>query len=203
MTGAMLHPDGLHRCPWPGVRPALRRLSRHRMGRAGVRRPRAVREADPRRFPGRAVVDHDPAQARQFPRGLRRISIRRRSRATRRASRGADAGRGHRAQPREDRRHGASARKPISTSWRRAAVSRKLCGTSRRKAEVNSSRRTAQVPAETPLSRAMSKDLTARGFNFVGPTIVYAFMQAVGMVNDHLVTATATPNARRSRRARL
>ncbi len=44
------------------------------------------------------------------------------------------------------------------------------------------------VPAETPLSQAISKDLAGRGFKFVGPTIVYAFMQAVGMVNDHLVT---------------
>jgi DNA-3-methyladenine glycosylase I len=44
------------------------------------------------------------------------------------------------------------------------------------------------VPAETELSKKMSKELVARGFKFVGPTIVYAFMQAVGMVNDHLVT---------------
>jgi DNA-3-methyladenine glycosylase I len=44
------------------------------------------------------------------------------------------------------------------------------------------------VPAETPLSRAISKDLKQRGFRFCGPTIVYAFMQAVGIVNDHLVT---------------
>lgn len=45
----------------------------------------------------------------------------------------------------------------------------------------------AEIPAETELSRALSKDLKKRGFNFVGPTIVYAFMQAVGMVNDHSV----------------
>ena len=45
-----------------------------------------------------------------------------------------------------------------------------------------------QVPAQTPASIAMSKDLRKRGFTFVGPTICYAFMQAVGMVNDHLVT---------------
>ncbi|MEM0937279.1 MAG: DNA-3-methyladenine glycosylase I [Pseudomonadota bacterium] len=45
--------------------------------------------------------------------------------------------------------------------------------------------RLADVPAETPLSRQISKDLKAEGFRFVGPTIVYAFMQAVGMVNDH------------------
>jgi DNA-3-methyladenine glycosylase I len=46
----------------------------------------------------------------------------------------------------------------------------------------------AQVPAQTPASLAMSKALKAEGFKFVGPTITYAFMQAVGMVNDHLVT---------------
>ena len=43
----------------------------------------------------------------------------------------------------------------------------------------------AGVPAQTPLSVALSKDLTQRGFKFVGPTICYAFMQAVGLVNDH------------------
>ncbi len=46
---------------------------------------------------------------------------------------------------------------------------------------------TADVPAKTEIAEALSKDLRARGANFVGPTIVYAFMQAVGMVNDHLV----------------
>ncbi len=45
----------------------------------------------------------------------------------------------------------------------------------------------AEVPARTVESDAMSKDLKQRGFNFVGPTICYAFMQAVGMVNDHVV----------------
>ena len=45
-----------------------------------------------------------------------------------------------------------------------------------------------QLPARTPEAEAMSKDLLARGFKFVGPTICYAFMQAVGMVNDHLVS---------------
>jgi len=44
-----------------------------------------------------------------------------------------------------------------------------------------------QLPARTAESDAMSKDLLKRGFRFVGPTICYAFMQAVGMVNDHLV----------------
>jgi DNA-3-methyladenine glycosylase I len=51
---------------------------------------------------------------------------------------------------------------------------------------VNSRRSLKQVPARTPESDAMSKDLKKRGFSFVGTTICYAFMQAMGMVNDHL-----------------
>jgi len=46
----------------------------------------------------------------------------------------------------------------------------------------------AELPAETEQSRAMSRELKERGFQFVGPTICYAFMQATGMVNDHLVS---------------
>jgi DNA-3-methyladenine glycosylase I len=53
---------------------------------------------------------------------------------------------------------------------------------------VNSRRSAKQVPASTPESDAMSKDLKKRGFSFVGTTICYAFMQAVGMVNDHLIS---------------
>jgi DNA-3-methyladenine glycosylase I len=45
----------------------------------------------------------------------------------------------------------------------------------------------AEIPAQTPESVAMSKDLLKRGFRFVGPTICYAFMQATGMVNDHVI----------------
>jgi DNA-3-methyladenine glycosylase I len=48
----------------------------------------------------------------------------------------------------------------------------------------------SQVPAQTPQSLAMSKALKAEGFSFVGPTITYAFMQAAGMVNDHLASCT-------------
>lgn len=51
----------------------------------------------------------------------------------------------------------------------------------------NSWRSLAEVPAETKESQAMSKALKKRGFTFVGPTIIYAFMQAVGMVNDHVI----------------
>jgi DNA-3-methyladenine glycosylase I len=53
---------------------------------------------------------------------------------------------------------------------------------------LNSWRASKNLPAETKESLAMSNDLKRRGFNFVGPTVCYAFMQAVGMVNDHLVS---------------
>jgi DNA-3-methyladenine glycosylase I len=49
----------------------------------------------------------------------------------------------------------------------------------------------ADVPAETPVSTAMSRELRRRGFRFVGPTICYAFMQACGLVNDHIVGCAA------------
>ena len=48
--------------------------------------------------------------------------------------------------------------------------------------------RGGDIPAETPASRAMSKDLKRRGFRFVGPTVCYAFMQATGMVNGHVTS---------------
>jgi DNA-3-methyladenine glycosylase I len=59
-----------------------------------------------------------------------------------------------------------------------------------------------EVPAETDESRAMSRDLKRRGFTFVGPTICYAFMQAAGMVNDHLVSCFRHRAVRRARRPR-
>ena len=56
------------------------------------------------------------------------------------------------------------------------------------KPQVNRFKSTAEVPAQTPMSQALAKDLKQRGFNFCGPVIVYAFAQAVGMVNDHIVS---------------
>jgi DNA-3-methyladenine glycosylase I len=53
---------------------------------------------------------------------------------------------------------------------------------------VNTWRSMAEIPVRTPISDDLSRDLIRRGFNFVGSTICYAFMQAVGMVNDHVVT---------------
>ncbi len=54
----------------------------------------------------------------------------------------------------------------------------------------------SEIPAQTPQSEAMSKSLKKRGFKFVGPTICYAFMQAVGMVNDHVVACFRYPQLR-------
>lgn len=62
---------------------------------------------------------------------------------------------------------------------------------------VNHPRSMADVPARTELSDAVSKDLKRRGFTFVGSTIVYAYFQAVGLVDDHLVTCPAKGARRR------
>jgi len=62
---------------------------------------------------------------------------------------------------------------------------------------VNAPRSSADVPVSTPLADQISKDLKARGFRFVGPTIVYSFMQAVGLVDDHIATCFRSGKGRR------
>jgi DNA-3-methyladenine glycosylase I len=59
---------------------------------------------------------------------------------------------------------------------------------------VNHWRSLAELPAQTPEAQAMSKDLSRRGFTFVGPTICYAYMQACGMVNDHVAGCFRHPS---------
>lgn len=59
---------------------------------------------------------------------------------------------------------------------------------------LNACKSMEEVPAKTSLSERISKDLKKRGFTFVGPTIIYAFMQAIGMVNDHLVDCSFRRN---------
>jgi DNA-3-methyladenine glycosylase I len=68
--------------------------------------------------------------------------------------------------------------------------------------KVNSPRTMKQVPARTPESDAMSRDLLRRGFKFVGSTICYAFMQAVGIVNDHCVDCFRYKQLKRARSGR-
>jgi DNA-3-methyladenine glycosylase I len=65
----------------------------------------------------------------------------------------------------------------------------------------NSWRKMTDIPSSTPQSDAMSRDLIKRGFKFVGPTICYAFMQAVGMVNDHVAGCFRYQELRDKRKA--
>lgn len=70
------------------------------------------------------------------------------------------------------------------------------------KPKVNRWRSTGQIPATTPQSDALSKDLKRKGFRFVGSTIIYAYMQAVGLVNDHTMDCFRRPKPRRLKPAR-
>jgi DNA-3-methyladenine glycosylase I len=67
---------------------------------------------------------------------------------------------------------------------------------------VNRWRRQNQVPSTSPASDALSSDLKSRGFKFVGSTIVYAYMQATGLVNDHLISCFRYEACQRKRRRR-
>ncbi len=170
----------------PRRRRGVPRLPRRGMGRAGPRGTPPVRDADARGRAGGPVVVDDPAQTGRLPGSVRRV----RSRGRRPVHAGPDrtaAPRSvDRAQPREGdldgrrtpRRCCASARRGRSTTscGRSSAASRSCTDTAR----------LGEVPAETPESRAMSKELKRRGFGFVGPTVCYAFMQACGFVNDHV-----------------
>ena len=68
---------------------------------------------------------------------------------------------------------------------------------------INRFKTMADVPAKTPTSDAMSKQLKKDGFKFVGSTICYAFMQAVGMVNDHLTTCPRRQDCQSTKRKRV
>ena len=68
---------------------------------------------------------------------------------------------------------------------------------------VNRPRTLTEIPAETPLSRTLSKELKRRGFRFVGPTTVYSTMQACGVVNDHIAGCVARAACERERKAAL
>jgi len=188
MAGALLHADGLHRCPWPGKDDALY-VGYHDQ-------EWGVPEYDDRALYEKLMLDG-------FQAGLSWITILRKRDNFRRAF---DA-----FQPEKIARYDArrkaklmqdvgivrnrlkidgavlSARAYLDAMEKGPGFSALLWDFLDGKPQVNKFRDTKQVPAETELSRKMSKELASRGFKFVGPTIVYAFMQAVGMVNDHLV----------------
>jgi DNA-3-methyladenine glycosylase I len=188
MTAPLLHPDGIHRCPWPAKDDALY-IAYHDQ-------EWGVPEYDDRALFEKLVLDG-------FQAGLSWITILRKRDNFRRAFDGFDPAKIARYDARKKaalmadagivrnrlKVEGAvlSARAWLEAMEKGPGFSALLWDFLDGRPKVNRFRSMKQVPAETPLSQAMSKELAARGFKFVGPTIVYAFMQAVGMVNDHLV----------------
>ena len=189
MSSAILHPDGLHRCPWPGENDALY-IGYHDT-------EWGVPEWDDRALYEKLVLDG-------FQAGLSWITILRKRDNFRHAFDGFKPEKIARYDARKKatlmkdagivrnklKIEGAvlSARAWIEAMEKGPGFSTLLWDFVDGKPKINRFTTSKQVPAETPISKAMSKELAARGFKFVGPTIVYAFMQAVGMVNDHLVS---------------
>jgi DNA-3-methyladenine glycosylase I len=187
MSNALLHPDGLHRCPWPGTDDALY-IAYHD-------KEWGVPEWDDRALYEKLVLDG-------FQAGLSWITILRKRENFRRAFDGFDPQKIARYDQRKTaslmqdagivrnrmKIDGAvlSARAWLDVMEKGPGFSNLLWDFLDGEPKINRFKTTRSVPAETPISKAMSKELVARGFKFVGPTIVYAFMQAVGMVNDHL-----------------
>jgi DNA-3-methyladenine glycosylase I len=193
MTTALLHPDGLPRCPWPKLDPLYVAYHDEEWG---------VPEFDDRALYEKLVLDG-------FQAGLSWIIILRKRENFRRAFDGFDPEKIARYTPKKVERllldagivrnrmkiEGAvlSARAWLDVMEQGPGFSRLLWDFLDGTPKVNAFRSIKQVPAETALSRQISKELSGRGFKFCGPTIVYAFMQAVGMVNDHLVTCHRHP----------
>jgi DNA-3-methyladenine glycosylase I len=188
MSTIILHPDGLRRCPWPDVGNALY-VDYHDQ-------EWGVPEYDDRALYEKLMLDG-------FQAGLSWITILRKRDNFRRAFEGFKPEKIARYDARKKARlmadagivrnrlkvEGAvlSARAYLDVMDKGPGFSALLWDFVDGKPKINRFRDTKQVPAETELSKKISKDLAGRGFKFVGPTIVYAFMQAVGMVNDHLV----------------
>jgi DNA-3-methyladenine glycosylase I len=180
------HDDGLSRCGWPGTDPVYVAYHDEEWG---------VPEHDSRALFEKLLLDG-------FQAGLSWITILRKRDAFRRAFEGFDP----EAIARFDAariaalmadpgivRNRAKIEAAVSSAKAYLAVEAEqgfsgyLWGFLDGRPIVNRFTRREDVPASTELAETISKDLKARGFRFCGPTIVYAFMQAVGMVNDHLV----------------
>ena len=188
MNTSLLVSDNLPRCPWPKQDPLYLAYHDAEWG---------VPEYDDRALYEKLVLDG-------FQAGLSWITILRKRDNFRRAFDGFDPEKVARYTPKKIERlmqdagivrnrmkiEGAvlSARASLTVMEKGPGLSRLLWDFVDGTPKVNNFRSIKQVPAETALSRAISKELASRGFKFCGPTIVYAFMQAIGMVNDHLVT---------------
>jgi DNA-3-methyladenine glycosylase I len=188
MSAALTHPDGLTRCPWPKLDPLYVAYHDDEWG---------VPEIDDRALYEKLILDG-------FQAGLSWITILRKRENFRQAFSEFQPEKIARYTPKKIERlmqderivrnrakiEGTvlSARAWLDVMEKGPGFSRLLWDFVDGKPKINSYRSTQQVPAETVISQRMSKELARRGFKFCGPTIVYAFMQAVGMVNDHLVT---------------
>jgi DNA-3-methyladenine glycosylase I len=188
MTRAVLHPDNLVRCPWPKQDPLYVAYHDEEWG---------VPEYNDGALFEKLILDG-------FQAGLSWITILRKRENFRRAFDGFEPEKIARYRPAKIEKlmqdagiirnrakiEGAigSARAYLDIMNKGPGFSALLWDFVDGQPKVNHFKTTKQVPAETEVSRKISKELSARGFKFVGPTIVYAFMQAVGMVNDHLVS---------------
>jgi DNA-3-methyladenine glycosylase I len=188
MNASLLHADGLARCPWPKLDPLYVAYHDQEWG---------VPEYDDRALYEKLVLDG-------FQAGLSWITILRKRDNFRRAFDDFAPEKIARYRPARVEKlmrdagivrnrmkiEGAiaSARAWLDIMEKGPGFSTLLWDFVDGRPKVNHYRSTKQIPAATPISKAISKELAGRGFKFVGPTIVYAFMQAVGMVNDHLVT---------------
>ena len=188
MSVALSHPDGLTRCPWPKLDPIYVAYHDDEWG---------VPELDDRALYEKLMLDG-------FQAGLSWITILRKRENFRRAFSEFQPDKIARYTPKKIERlmqdegivrnrakiEGTvlSARAWLDVMDKGPGFARLLWDFVDGRPKINSYRSTKQIPAETAISQKMSKELARRGFKFCGPTIVYAFMQAVGMVNDHLVT---------------
>jgi DNA-3-methyladenine glycosylase I len=188
MAAPLLHADGLHRCPWPGQEDKLY-IGYHDT-------EWGVPEYDDRALYEKLMLDG-------FQAGLSWITILRKRDNFRRAFDGFKPEKIARYDARKKaalmkdasivrnrlKVEGAvlSARAYLEIMEKGPGFSAFLWDFLDGRPQINRYKDTKQIPAQTALSQKISKELLAHGFKFVGPTIVYAFMQAVGMVNDHLV----------------
>src|SRR5689334_16093958 len=189
MAGALLHTDGLHRCPWPGKDDAFY-VAYHD-------KEWGVPEYDDRALFEKLLLDG-------FQAGLSWITILRKRDNFRKAFDGFEPAKIARYTPKKIEKlmgdagivrnrmkiEGSvlSARAYLDAMEKGPGFSNLLWDFVDGAPKQNRPKTTGQIPTASPESKAMSKELVKRGFKFVGPTIVYAFMQATGMVNDHLAS---------------
>jgi DNA-3-methyladenine glycosylase I len=181
-----IHADGLARCPWPGNDPLYVSYHDNEWGKP---------ERDSRALFEKLILDG-------FQAGLSWITILRKRDAFRKAFEGFDpsaiatfdGARVHSLMQNDGIvRNRAKIEGAIQSAhaWLEIEASRGFANYLWDFVDgepiVNSPKRISDVSTQSPVSVRLSKDLKAKGFKFCGPTIVYAFMQAVGMVNDHLV----------------